>query len=97
METKQWKWSESVHAKDFAIFEIRDDITNRLIADLPAEPLAHPDAVERTRNEARLIAAAPELLEALEGMLRASPGGGDIDIHSACLKAKAAIAKARGE
>jgi hypothetical protein len=52
---------------------------------------------EREAN-ARLIAAAPELLEALEGMLRASVTGGieDAELNALEAKARAAIAKARG-
>jgi hypothetical protein len=54
--------------------------------------LDHPDA--------RLIAAAPELLEALEGMLQGflvTQSLGDYPIDAPCNKAAAAIAKAKGE
>ncbi len=43
---------------------------------------------------ARLIAAAPELLEALEGLLNALPSATS---HPAIKKARAALAKAKGE
>lgn len=51
-----------------------------------------PDA----EANARLIAAAPELLEALELLLFAPPSG-CVDHHAIDAKARAAIAKARGE
>jgi hypothetical protein len=44
--------------------------------------------------DARLIAAAPELLEALEGLLNALPSA---TTHPAIKAARAAIAKAKGE
>jgi hypothetical protein len=52
-----------------------------------------PAAIEQTAN-ARLIAAAPELLEACEGLLNALPSA---TTHPAIKAARAAIAKAKGE
>lgn len=58
-----------------------------------------------TEEDARLIAAAPELLEALDdlihlaesAMLRANYDGGEYDIDGELSDARAAIAKALGE
>lgn len=60
---------------------------------------------EKQRANARLIAAAPELLEALDdlihlaesAMLRANYDGGEYDIDGELSDARAAIAKALGE
>jgi hypothetical protein len=49
---------------------------------------------------ARLIAAAPDLLEALEVILRdhmAVHGVGDLEMQPALFQARAAITKAKGE
>lgn len=59
------------------------------------------DATEEDRANARLIAAAPDLLEALKAMLDAEPGygwGGSSEAEIAAQElARAAIAKATGE
>ena len=52
-------------------------------------------AIGQTAN-ARLIAAAPELLEALENLLKVHEGEGGTQ-HNAADIARAAIAKAKGE
>ena len=53
---------------------------------------------EETRANARLIAAAPELLEALQAALEALRGSAGFDeINNAKKQVKAAIAKATGE
>ena len=52
-------------------------------------------AIKQTAN-ARLIAAAPELLEALENLLKVHEGEGGTQ-HNAADIARAAIAKAKGE
>ena len=61
---------------------------------------AHPLMPEYPAN-ARLIAAAPELLSALEDMVRIHPGGveGDICVGTECLcqRARAAIKQAKGD
>ena len=46
--------------------------------------------------DARLIAAAPELLEALENLLKVHEGEGGTQCHAGDI-ARAAIAKAKGE
>lgn len=46
-----------------------------------------------TQSDSRLMAAAPDLLEALEGMVRGAEAMG----WDSAIKARAAIAKARGE
>ena len=50
-----------------------------------------------TEHNARLIAAAPELLEALDALLNARWQGDQTVLTDAQAKARAAIAKARGE
>ena len=60
-----------------------------------------PD-LEQAKANARLIAAAPDLLEALEDMLAqadfaASVRGGEGHMKHAMAKARAAIVKAKGE
>lgn len=49
---------------------------------------------ETAKANARLIAAAPALLEALEALYAATPDCGDGPLGQACMKARAAIAKA---
>lgn len=65
-----------------------------------------PHQAEAADANARLIAAAPELYEALEALLDAymenapsnpGPGFWDLDRDSAVIAARAALAKARGE
>ena len=68
---------------------------DRIIADL----LTHHGDNGLTNDEvtanAKLIAASPDMLEALEGMLQAYEGdAGDTD-SPACIKARAAIEAAR--
>lgn len=82
-----WKWQaedECLVGPDQIVMR-QDDEGRKSFAD-------YPDGT--TQANARLIAAAPDLLEALEMWLSAA------DIHSfddAKAKARAAIAKARGE
>lgn len=56
---------------------------------LPGDP--------QSSANAHLIAAAPELLSALEGLLPEGWGDGTMDHMPGVLAARAAIAKARGE
>ena len=59
---------------------------------------ANSQEAEETRANARLIAAAPELLEALQAALEALRGSAGFDeINNAKKHGKAAIAKATGE
>jgi len=55
-----------------------------------------PEQLERWDADARLIAAAPELLEALENLLKVHEGEGGTQYHAGDM-ARAAIAKAKGE
>lgn len=71
----------------------------------PEQPIAHivqflPKFSHETEANARLIAAAPELLAALVamvGLVRLKYGNLDADIWGEVVKAEEAIAKARGE
>jgi hypothetical protein len=63
---------------------------------IPIAPYEWAEAYGGTEANARLIAAAPDLLEALKGMLgvwEEDPAYG----HASAEKARAAIAKAEGE
>ena len=55
-----------------------------------------PEQLERWNADARLIAAAPELLEALENLLKVHEGEGGTQYNAADI-ARSAIAKAKGE
>ena len=54
------------------------------------------EGLEKAKANARLIAAAPELLEALEGLLVVSPHDTP-EAYNYVSNARAAIAKAKGE
>lgn len=70
-----------------------------------AHSINYPEQRDTAIANARLIAAAPELLEALgdlmgvaeAAMLRANFDGGEYDIEGELADARAAIAKATGE
>lgn len=74
----------------------------KVIANLISNAPYQPNTIELPAN-ARLIAAAPDLLAALEDALRPfseptrNPGGNPIGEPDWCKTARAAIAKARGE
>ena len=53
-------------------------------------------SVLSSNADARLIAAAPELLEALKNLYTATPDNEGGELGRACMKARAAIAKAEG-
>lgn len=75
------------HPKDHIVCNVRNEITG-------FEP-----AGERAEQEAnaRLIAAAPELLEALKKLHESLPTDlTDGQCHAACIKAKKAISRAEG-
>jgi hypothetical protein len=77
-------------AKGKTYCAIRTD--ERVIADMRLVGLHHNEA------NARLIAAAPELLDALQAALEALRGSAGFDeINNAKKQVKAAIAKATGE
>ncbi|MGL6197103.1 MAG: hypothetical protein ACRC2T_20010 [Thermoguttaceae bacterium] len=70
------KWvvcDESDQRPGFCCLSIRDAESTRLIADLADEPIEFSDC-KRPWAEAKLIAAAPELLELLTRMLDATNG-----------------------
>lgn len=56
----------------------------------------HTPGPWRYKSDARLIAAAPELLEALENLLEANPNASNWDYPAACEAARRAIKKAKG-
>jgi len=75
---------------DKACFHIREDNCFDEIATI----YRYQCNPRNTLADARLIAAAPELLDACKGLLNALPSA---TTHPAIKAARAAIAKARGE
>lgn len=77
----------------------------RILSDCPEFRIMCSDGyiagVDSTRAEnaanARLIAAAPELLEALEAIIASADAGNAAILNRLLDQARAAIAKARGE
>jgi hypothetical protein len=67
-----------------------------LMVAMVAHSINLPDQMAEATENARLIAAAPDLLEALQRLWEASEGGSDEEIR-ARIHARAAIAKAQGE
>jgi hypothetical protein len=65
----------------------------------PPKPGALPETIAPVKNRAnaRLISAAPDLLEALEALLDRDPAPPLEKIGAVYVNARAAIAKARGE
>ena len=82
-------------ASDICTFEvcdstgIRDAEKNGHCYRYDIDGIGHPDA--------RLIAAAPELLEALQMLYAATPDNEGGELGIACMKARQAIAKAMGK
>ena len=54
-------------------------------------------STDQSRANARLIAVAPDLLEALQEIIDAADGTGWAQLDATFTKARAAIAKAKGE
>ena len=63
----------------------------------PSDRHAYPTDTQRAN--ARLIAAAPDMLEALEAVVAWQDGDGDFNLHAIAAEeqVRAAIAKAKGE
>ena len=83
---------------------IRSRTDHSVVIRLPAQTPRYGAgwAIERGDADARLIAAAPELLEALEFLVTVASGEGppvpERELLQDCVdKARAAIAKAKGE
>lgn len=67
-----------------------------LMTAMIAHSICEPDQVDTANANARLIAAAPELLEALEEIVAAADGDGWNQLDASFSKARAAISKATG-
>ena len=87
------EWIAWVIDREFGLLRIRDSNAN-VIATLS---LDENRPAEETKANAHLIAAAPELVEALEYLHRwTSDVGGDEEFHRWRARARAALAKVRG-
>lgn len=87
-------WSATYDARGSSAYEavLADDEVVALVVARNDDPWSEPPD---TKHNARLIAAAPDLLEALQFMLDSEVHGWDI--LPAQERAKAALSKARGE
>lgn len=75
-------------------WSITESATHITVRNMEGDAVFHDEKrLDGVIEDARLIAAAPELLEALEGLLHALPSA---TTHPAIQAAKAAIAKAKG-
>lgn len=81
METKHTKgdW-EAYYSEFFKTFSIHNDLTSTLICHLNSSS-------EEAEANAKLIAAAPELLEALIALINANPRGVDKKITNQAIEA----------
>ncbi|HBT76582.1 MAG TPA: hypothetical protein DEB39_06565 [Planctomycetaceae bacterium] len=73
MNTERRTWAvvdESADREGFCCLAVREEESLRLIADLADEPLDYPQCVERSWEEARLLAAAPVLHEVCRELIR---------------------------
>ena len=62
---RKWRVVDESHERaGYCCLAVREEETNRLVCDSADEPLDYPQCVERVWREARLIAAAPLLLDA---------------------------------
>ena len=65
-----WNVVDESHEREgYCCLAIREEKTARLVADLADEPLEYPQCVERSWDEARLLAAAPILLTACQTVI----------------------------
>jgi hypothetical protein len=83
----QGPWYITDEGSQIVVQTFSDHPTGTLARIYRADKLAHSDA--------RLIAAAPDLLEALQDLLNYA-GGWDAPADHPCGRARAAIAKAKG-
>ncbi len=73
MNTERRNWAvvdESSDREGFCCLAVRETESARLICDLADEPLEYPQCVERSWEEARIIAAAPVLLTVCKELIR---------------------------
>ena len=93
------KWRVAPQDSDpYEPIRVEDARTAETICKLWLDDAPVPEYNAKQRNRARLIAAAPELLEALKELLHAeNEPFGYVDFPKAADKARAAIAKAEGK
>ncbi len=71
IERRNWVVAdESTDREGFCCLAVRESESARLIADLADEPLDYPQCVERSWEEAHLLAAAPALHKVCKELIR---------------------------
>jgi len=72
IERKWYVSEESSERPGFCCLAVREEETQRLVADLADHPLDATEIVKRSRDEARVIALVPQLVGMLERLLYAA-------------------------
>ena len=88
-------WASPVPDVNCDQYEDRDCSEAVAIVHHQCYPLVNPDGVDAAAARANIIAAAPELLSALTGLLSKVECGSSLECEL-CDAARAAIAKAKG-
>jgi hypothetical protein len=91
-----WRYNENSYWKThpFSISVRKRGVNSAVVANIPVRATIPP---EEQKANARLISAAPDLLEALQEVIDAADGGGWAQLDPMLSKQRAALKKARGE